>query len=222
MRLLATLAPAGQTGELLRELGAAPARPAPKVTRRNDRLHVRIALAPERAPGGGGGAAPHKVKAMAIDYLDLTFAVAAGRLLVASGPDAAARMDGMAREAIAPSRTGELRTLPLSERESRARELLAQALAQSRGAAAILYLDVVPFLKKMRLSTSHAAASLLALLLADELGSHTPVYVLVRGGEAVSFDVRMPIESLMRIRMIASIFDHTGAAPAEPAPAGGN
>jgi hypothetical protein len=32
----------------------------------------------------------------------------------------------------------------------------------------------------------------------------------------------MPIESLMRIRMIASIFDHTGAAPAEPAPAGGN
>jgi hypothetical protein len=215
MDLVARLATEKTTSELLELLDLAPAASAPEVTRRNDRLHVRIPLATKRSPSGRALVAPGSLAAM--DYLDLAFAVAAGRLLMASGPDAAVLIDGLAREAVAPSRTDAPRLIPPAESEVRARAILNRALAESKGADAVLYVDAGPFLKTWTLSwaASRGGAVVRSTVpLADELGAPTPLSFALRGEhDALSIDVRMPIETVRRIGPILSSFGDLPDAP---------
>jgi len=150
---------------------------APKLTWKKDGANLKLTVAlPLKTLPKDAGAGVKKM--LGGDKLEVLITAAADRLVVAMGSTAKARAAALA--------AGKAGSAPAGE--------LATALAETKGHDGVAYLDFGAFMRV--LMAAGGDKSEMPPGMAEAIKQSFPVVLSYRGGDALAFDVRMPVATL--------------------------
>ncbi len=132
------------------------------------------------------------------DSFTVVAAVAGGKVLLATEPDAGARIDQLA-VVRAPARPG-------------AETPLGAALEDSRGKDGLVYVDVLGVVGPVMSASSPGAARMVKgfLSMPGLAGRKLPVWLSFGGGDALAVDLRLPLQSLTTAAGLMGFFGRDG------------